>query len=118
MRRALEYIRAGDIYQVNLSQRFEAACAEDPFDVYLRLRALSPAPFAASCGSRTARCCRRRRSGSCGTRLRPADRDAANQGHARLGAPLPRRMRRCVGAAGEREGPGAENVMIVDLERN
>lgn len=47
VRRALEYIRAGDIYQVNLSQRFEAPCPEDPFDVYLRLRSLSPAPFAA-----------------------------------------------------------------------
>jgi len=45
--KALEYIRAGDIYQVNLSQRFRAACADDPFDVYLRLRSLSPAPFAA-----------------------------------------------------------------------
>ena len=47
VRRALAYIRAGDIYQVNLSQRFEVPCPEDPFDVYLRLRTLSPAPFAA-----------------------------------------------------------------------
>jgi len=47
VRRALHYIRAGDIYQVNLSQRFEAPCRDDPFDVYLRLRSLSPAPFAA-----------------------------------------------------------------------
>jgi para-aminobenzoate synthetase component 1 len=47
VRRALEYIRAGDIYQVNLSQRLSAECAEDPFDVYLRLRQTSPAPFAA-----------------------------------------------------------------------
>ena len=45
--RALAYIRAGDIYQVNLSHRFQAACAEDPFDVYLRLRTQSPAPFGA-----------------------------------------------------------------------
>lgn len=45
--RALAYIRTGDIYQVNISQRFQAPCAEDPFDVYLRLRAQSPAPFAA-----------------------------------------------------------------------
>ncbi len=45
--RALRYIGAGDIYQVNLSQRFRAPCVEDPFDVYLQLRALSPAPFAA-----------------------------------------------------------------------
>lgn len=45
--RALDYIRAGDIYQVNLSQRFQAPSPDDPFDVYLRLRAHSPAPFAA-----------------------------------------------------------------------
>ena len=47
VRRALAYIKAGDIYQVNLSQRFHAACERDPFDVYLRLRSRSPAPFGA-----------------------------------------------------------------------
>ena len=45
--RVLRYIQAGDVYQVNLSQRFSADCAADPFDVYLRLRCLSPAPYAA-----------------------------------------------------------------------
>jgi para-aminobenzoate synthetase component 1 len=45
--RALEYIRAGDIFQVNLSQRFEAAGTVDPLTLYLRLRTISPAPFAA-----------------------------------------------------------------------
>jgi len=47
VRRALAYIQAGDIYQVNLSQRFQAPCGRDPFDTYLCLRAQSPAPFAA-----------------------------------------------------------------------
>ena len=47
VRRALEYIEAGDVYQVNLSQRFQAACPADPLDVYLCLRAQSPAPFGA-----------------------------------------------------------------------
>ena len=47
VRRALRYIRAGDIYQVNLSQRFQAPYAGDPFDLYLGLRTLSPSPFAA-----------------------------------------------------------------------
>jgi para-aminobenzoate synthetase component I len=45
--RAKEYIRRGDIYQVNLSQRFEARIDENPFDIYERLRKISPAPFAA-----------------------------------------------------------------------
>ena len=42
-----EYIFAGDIFQANLSQRFEAPCAEPPWSFYRRLRAHNPAPFAA-----------------------------------------------------------------------
>ncbi len=45
--RALEYIRAGDIFQVNLSQRFSARGRPEPLDLYLRLKAVSPSPFAA-----------------------------------------------------------------------
>lgn len=44
--RAREYIIAGDIFQVNLSQRFEADLLLHPFDLYLRLRTINPAPFA------------------------------------------------------------------------
>ena len=54
---AQEYIRAGDIYQVNLAHRFLAAWPQgaDPFALYLRLRDSSPAPHAAylSLGGRT-----------------------------------------------------------------
>ena len=46
-RRALEYIRAGDIFQVNLSQRFSATGALDPLDLALRLKRVSPSPFGA-----------------------------------------------------------------------
>ncbi|HZP59307.1 MAG TPA: aminodeoxychorismate synthase component I [Opitutaceae bacterium] len=45
--RIKEYIRAGDIYQANLAQRFEAPLACAPDELYRRLRRLSPAPFAA-----------------------------------------------------------------------
>lgn len=46
--RALDYISAGDIYQVNLSQPFQSEWpGGDPFDLYCRLRAVSPAPFGA-----------------------------------------------------------------------
>jgi para-aminobenzoate synthetase component I len=45
--RALEYIAAGDIYQVNLSQRFATPYPADPLPLYYRLREASPAPFAA-----------------------------------------------------------------------
>lgn len=47
--RVLAYIRAGDIYQANFTQRFLAdrPAGLDAYALYERLRALSPAPFAA-----------------------------------------------------------------------
>lgn len=45
VRRALEYIAAGDILQVVLSQRFEAEIGSDPFRVYRALRHVSPSPY-------------------------------------------------------------------------
>lgn len=47
VRRAKEYIAAGDIYQVNLSQKFTASGCDDPLDLYEELRRASPAPYAA-----------------------------------------------------------------------
>lgn len=50
--RAQNYIRTGDIYQVNLSQRLEATCPVSGWELFERLLAVSPAPFAAylDCG--------------------------------------------------------------------
>ncbi len=50
--RAQRYIRAGDIYQVNLSQRLTAACEFSGWEFFQRLVAVSPAPFSAflDCG--------------------------------------------------------------------
>jgi anthranilate synthase component 1 len=45
VRKAKEYIAAGDIYQVVLSQRFEADVAADPFTVYRALRHVNPSPY-------------------------------------------------------------------------
>ena len=45
--KAKKYIKKGDIYQVNLSQRFEAPLDIHPSELYRRLRSFSPAPFAA-----------------------------------------------------------------------
>ncbi|MBM3820651.1 MAG: anthranilate synthase component I [Acidimicrobiia bacterium] len=42
---AKEYIAAGDIYQVVLSQRFETALGADPFTVYRALRHVNPSPY-------------------------------------------------------------------------
>jgi len=43
--RAKEYIRAGDIFQVVLSQRFGKEIDCDPFDVYRALRVINPSPY-------------------------------------------------------------------------
>ena len=43
---AREYICAGDIFQVNLSQRLEAVIAVPHYELYRRLRKINPAPFA------------------------------------------------------------------------
>jgi anthranilate synthase component 1 len=45
VRTAKEHIAAGDIYQVVLSQRFEAKTAVDPFTVYRALRHVNPSPY-------------------------------------------------------------------------
>jgi len=47
VRAVKQYIVQGDVYQVNISQRFEASIAGEPWDCYLRLREVNPAPFAA-----------------------------------------------------------------------
>ncbi len=45
--RCAEYIAAGDIFQVNLSQRFTVRPAPDPLELYRRLRRRNPAWYAA-----------------------------------------------------------------------
>jgi anthranilate synthase component 1 len=42
---AKEHIRAGDIFQVVLSQRFEVDLQADPFDLYRVLRQINPSPY-------------------------------------------------------------------------
>jgi anthranilate synthase component 1 len=43
--RAKSHILAGDIYQVQIAQRFTVPLPTDPFDVYRLLRALNPSPY-------------------------------------------------------------------------
>ena len=43
--RSKEYIKAGDIFQVVLSQRFETDYSGDPFQVYRALRYVNPSPY-------------------------------------------------------------------------
>lgn len=43
--KAKEYIRAGDVFQVVVGQRFERTSRVDPFDAYRALRAVNPSPY-------------------------------------------------------------------------
>jgi anthranilate synthase component 1 len=45
VRKCVEYIRAGDIFQVVVSQRLAAPLSVDPFEVYRTLRVVNPSPF-------------------------------------------------------------------------
>jgi para-aminobenzoate synthetase component 1 len=114
--RVKEYIAAGDIYQANLSQRFAAPLAMPPAALYQRLRAASPAPFAAYLDagrfqvlSSSPERLLRVRGGIVETRpikgTRPRGRTPEED--ARLAAEL-----------GVSAKDRAELVMIVDLERN
>jgi anthranilate synthase component I len=45
VRCCVEYIRAGDIFQVVISQRLEVPIQSDPFEIYRTLRVVNPSPF-------------------------------------------------------------------------
>ncbi|MFA6217440.1 MAG: aminodeoxychorismate synthase component I [Candidatus Omnitrophota bacterium] len=47
VKKAKAYIKRGDIYQVNLSQRFCGPCRDDAVSIYERLRRISPSNFSA-----------------------------------------------------------------------
>lgn len=46
-RKVKRYIRDGDCYQVNLTQRFSVQASGHPWEAYRRLRPVNPAPFSA-----------------------------------------------------------------------
>jgi len=45
VRKCVDYIRAGDIFQVVISQRLEIDIQSDPFEIYRSLRVVNPSPF-------------------------------------------------------------------------
>jgi len=45
VRKAKKYIKIGDIFQVVLSQRFEAKLTKNPIEIYKKLRINNPSPF-------------------------------------------------------------------------
>ncbi|MFE1602947.1 aminodeoxychorismate synthase component I [Methylobacterium sp. ID0610] len=116
--RVRDYIRAGDIYQANIAQRFTAALPPDfdPFAFYRRLRARNAATFAAylDCGDlKVASSSPERFLRLDGRRIetRPIKGTAP-----RSPDPAEDRARAEALLASDKER--AENVMIVDLLRN
>lgn len=122
--RGLDYIRAGDIFQANLTMRHVAPrpAQLDPASVHLALRRLNPAPFGAYvawapgralCSSSPERFIRLDADGQLetrpikGTRPRPSDPGRHPEQDAQEAAML-------VSSVKDR----AENLMIVDLMRN
>lgn len=114
--KAKEYIYAGDIYQVNLSQRFDVPASGDALALYLRLRESNPAPFAAFLStpqgavlSSSPELFLRRRGEEIETRPIKGTR-------ARSGKPELDEAVRAQLLASEKDR--AELTMIIDLERN
>ena len=50
LEKARQYIIDGDIFEVNISQRFETELTVSPYELYMMLRQINPAPFAAYLG--------------------------------------------------------------------
>jgi anthranilate synthase component 1 len=118
VRRGLEYIAAGDVYQTNLSRGWQARAASpvEPVRVYQRLRATNPGPFAAllrhedfACLSSSPERLMSIRGNTVSTRpiagTRP--RGATPEADAAL-----------VRSLLDNEKERAEHVMLIDLERN
>ncbi|WP_374089103.1 aminodeoxychorismate synthase component I [Methylomicrobium lacus] len=114
--RIKHYLTEGDCYQVNLSQRFSALCAGDPWTAYRKLRELNAAPFSAYLNlpdvqvlSSSPECFLRLINGKVttkpikGTRPRKADENED---------------RRQIEILQNSPKDRAENLMIVDLLRN
>ncbi len=114
--RAKDYIAAGDTYEVNLSQRLSAPLTTTPFDLYCRLTNDNPAPFAAyfetpdaaivSCSPERFLQIRGRE-----VETRPMKGTRPRGATPEEDACLAREL-----LASEKDR--AENIMIVDLERN
>ncbi len=47
VKKIIDYIKKGDVYEVNLSHRFEAAYQGNPYGIFFNLYRINPAPFSA-----------------------------------------------------------------------
>lgn len=115
-RRVLDYIHAGDCYQINLAQRFAAPAAGDPWLAYQALRIINPAPYSAYFNTPHGQVLsaspeRFLKLEHRNVETRPIKGTRPRAGHPRVDAELAAELK-----ASEKDR--AENVMIVDLLRN
>lgn len=114
--RAIEYIHAGDVFQVNVAQRLLAAATRNSVSLYLKLRDQNPAPYAGYfdlgdwqiCSS-SPECFLRLQRGLAETRPIKGTRGRSSSPEADLFSGDDLQLS---------EKDRAENVMIVDLMRN
>jgi len=116
VREAIDYIRAGDMFQVNISQRFSTAWEGDAFALYARLREQAPAPFMGLADLGGARVI----SASPELFLRGRGRRIETRPikGTRPRGETPARDHELAASLVRSEKDRAENVMIVDLARN
>jgi para-aminobenzoate synthetase component 1 len=116
-RRAIEYIHAGDVFQVNYAHEFRSGYTGDPFALYLALRERNPAPYGAFLDLGSGRA----------ILSTSPELFLEVQGHEVVTRPIKGTRPRGAGAAEDRslrdellasEKDAAELAMIVDLERN
>ncbi|MEY2340522.1 aminodeoxychorismate synthase component I [Acidithiobacillus sp. IBUN Pt1247-S3] len=111
-----EYIRAGDCYQINLTQTFTSSWLGDPWPLYARLRSVSRAPFSAffrhPWGSLLSVSPERL------LRLQDGQLEARPIKGTRARSEDPQQDRALAAELLASEKDQAENVMIVDLLRN
>ncbi len=115
-RRVIDYVHAGDCYQVNLAQRFAAPAAGDPWLAYQALRIINPAPYAAYLNTPHGQILsaspeRFLKVDGRSVETKPIKGTRPRAGHPRVDAELASALK---ASAKDR----AENVMIVDLLRN
>jgi len=117
VRKARKYIYDGDIFQVNLSQRFETRIEGSPVALFVRLMKVNPAPFAAYIGL----------EGGCAVLSSSPERFLKVEGDYVETRPIKGTRRRTGEPVKDRAAQedllsspkdNAELAMIVDLERN
>jgi para-aminobenzoate synthetase component I len=116
VRRGVEYIHAGDVFQVNLAQRLLLPATAPSLDAYLRLRERNPAPYAGYLDLGDAQVCSA--SPECFLTVRDRQVETRPIKGTRGRSHLPEADLYAGDELSASEKDRAENVMIVDLMRN